>query len=328
MSFTWPFMLAGLLAVPLLVLGYRRLLARRADRRARLAAMGLVAPAATNGGRRHVAPVLMVVALTGLIVSFARPQATVATPRREGTVVLAFDTSSSMAATDLSPTRMDAAKAAAKAFVQRQPSTVRVGVVAFGESGLVMQQPTTDRAAATAAIDRLAPSGGTSLGRGIQTSLSAIVGRTVEVAEAPDGSVEATGEDLGFHGSSAVVMLSDGENTAGPDPVRVAEIASVAGVKVYPVGLGSPEGTVLQVDGFQVSTALDEAMLRQIAQTTDGTYFAAADEEALQKVYGSIDLAWTVRAEKVEVTGLIAGGAALLLLLAGLLSFAWFGRVV
>lgn len=329
MTFRWPVMLLALVAVPLLVVAYRRLLARRAARRAELAALGLVAPAPVSSGRRrHVAPALFLTALTLLLLSLARPEATVAQARREGTVVLAFDVSSSMAATDVAPTRMEAAKAAARAFVEKQPRSIRIGVVAFGESGLITQAPTTERPTVLAAIDRLTPQGGTALGRGIQTSLSAIVGRQVQLEGDDDGSVEAQGQDLGYHGSASVILLSDGENTAEPDPLAVAALASTAGVRVYPVGLGSPAGSVLKIDGFQVATALDEALLRQIASTTDGEYFSAADEEALTKVYQSIDLSWTVRSEQLEVTAVLAGLAALLLLLGAALSLAWFGRVI
>ena len=327
MTFTWPWALASLLLVPLVVAWYRRLGRRRVERRESLARQGIVAAVPDRGRRRAVAPALLLTAFTLLLVGLARPQATVATPTREGTVVLAFDTSSSMVATDVQPNRMDAAKAAARAFIRRQPSTIKIGVVAFGEGGLVVQQPTTNRQDALKAVDQLSPQGGTSIGRGIQTALSAIAGRVVEVDDI-GGGLEATGPDLGYFGSSAVVLLSDGENSAGPDPVAVAEIASTAGVKVYPVGLGSPAGTVVQVEGYQLATKLDEPLLRQIAQTTDGKYYQAADGAALQQVYRSIDLAWTVRKERVEVTGLLAGAAALLLLVGSSLSFAWFGRVV
>jgi Ca-activated chloride channel family protein len=328
MTFTWPWLLVSLAVVPLLVAGYRRLLRRRAARRDQLAALGLVAPAAAaSGRRRHAGPVLLLGALTLMLVAVARPQATVATPHRDGTVVLAFDASSSMRATDLAPNRMEAAKVAARAFVARQPATIKVAVVAFGDSGLILQQPTTDRARVLAAVDRLTPQGGTSLGRGIQTSLSAIAGRTVQLAQ-DDGSVEAQGGDIGYFGSAAVVLLSDGQNLDGPDPVEVAAFASTAGVRVYPIGIGSPQGTVVQIDGFQVATALDEPMLREIATTTDGEYFAADDAQALAKVYDAIDLRWTVEAEQIEVTGLLAGAAALLLLLGAGLSFVRFGRVI
>ena len=262
-----------------------------------------------------------------LLVALARPEATVAQARREGTVVLAFDVSASMAATDLAPTRIAAAKAAARAFVNRQPSTVQLAVVAFAESGLITQQPTTDRSAVLAAIDRLSPQGGTALGRGIQTSLSAIAGKPVQL-NLSNGSVEAEGQDLGYHGSAAVILLTDGENTTDPDPVEVAQIASTAGVRVYPIGLGSAKGTVLQIDGFQVATALNEPLLRQIATATDGRYYAAADEQALASVYRSIDPVWTIQARHMEITALFAGVAAVLLLLGVGLSFAWYGRVI
>jgi Ca-activated chloride channel homolog len=329
MSLGWPWMLLGLAAVPLLVLWYRRLLRRRAARRAELAALGLVAPDAVVGGwRRHAAPALFLVALVLLLTALARPEATVSQPHREGTVVLAFDVSASMAADDLAPTRMEAAKSAARAFVQRQPESVRVGVVAFSGSGLVTQEPTTDRPAVIAAIDRLRPDGGTALGSGLQTALTAIVGQPVLVDATDTQGVEPQGPDLGYHGSAAVVLLSDGENTDGPDPLDLAEIASSAGVRVYPIGLGRPEGTVLEIDGFQIATALDEPLLREIAARTDGRYFAAADEQALAAVYDSIELTWTVRAEHIEVTAAFAAAAALLVLCGVGLSLTWFGRAV
>jgi Ca-activated chloride channel family protein len=330
MTLDWPWMLLALAAVPLVVLWYRRLLRQRAERRTRLAALGLVAPGSvTTGRRRHVPPALFLVALVLLVAALARPEATVPQPRREGTVILAFDVSASMAATDVTPTRLDAAKVAARTFVERQPSTVKIGVVAFGGTGLITQEATDDRGAVVGAIDRLTTQGGTGLGRGLQTSLGAIVGRPVEVAADPaGGSVEPVGPDLGYHGSAAIVLLSDGENTDDPDPVQIADLASGAGVKVYPIGLGRPEGTVLEIDGFQVATKLDEPVLKEIAARTDGRYFPAADQQALSQVYDSIDLAWTVDAEHIELTALFAAVAALLVLVGVGLSFAWFGRAV
>ena len=328
MTFVWPWMLLSLGAVPILVTGYRRLFRRRAARRAQLAELGLTAPGAASAGRRrHVAPVLFLAATTLLLLALARPQATIAQPHREGTVILAFDVSGSMVATDLAPSRIAAAKSAARTFVQRQPATVRVGVVAFSGSGLVTQQPTTDRARVLDAIGRLTPQGGTALARGLQTSLSAIVGKTVQL-DASSGSVEPESQDLGFHSSAAVILLSDGENTATPDPLGVAELASTAGVRVYPIGIGSAKGTVLEIDGFQVATALDETLLRKIASTTDARYFAAADEKELAGMYSSIDLAWTVESEHVEITAVLAAAVAVLLLLGAGLSLAWYGRVV
>ena len=346
MSFTWPWMLLGLLAVPLLVLAYHAQQRRRDARRDELAAMGLVpvsgipgAGAPGAGGvsgvgsarsrrrdqRRHLAPVLMLAALTVLLLSLARPTATVAEPRREGTVMLAFDVSTSMAAKDISPTRMDAAKAAARTFVQRQPSTIRIGVVAFGDSALVSQQPTEDRTQVVAAIDRLTPQGATAVGRGIVSSLSAIAGKPIEVGLEP-GAGDQT--EIGYYSSAAIVLLSDGENTTDPDPLEMADLASAAGVKIYTIGVGSPQGTVLEVDGFQISTALDERSLRAISDTTDGTYYAADDAASLSKVYSSIDLAWTARTQEREVTSWFATAAAILLLLGASVSVLRSGRVV
>jgi Ca-activated chloride channel family protein len=328
MSFEWPMLLLSLVAVPLLVVAYRARLRRRDARRAELAAEGLVAPHAGRPDRwRHVAPILLLAALTLLLASLARPAATVAEPRREGTVILAFDVSTSMAAKDLAPTRLDAAKAAARTFVAKQPASIRLGVVAFGDSAVISQQPTDNRAEVLAAIERLAPQGGTALGRGIVASISAIAGKPISVDETgQDGT--AGGEDLGYYGSAAVVLLSDGENTTEPDPLVLADLASTAGVRIYPIGLGSPQGTVLEVDGFQISTALDEATLRQIAETTDGAYYAASDTAALSKVYSSIDLAWTARTAQREVTSWFAAAAAVLLLLGASVSVLRSGRVV
>lgn len=328
MRFAWPWMLLGLLAVPALVAAYRSQQRAQARRRAELAALGLV-PLADRTSRtsrgRHLAPALVLAALTVLVVSLARPSATVAEPRREGTVMLAFDVSTSMAATDMAPTRLDAAKAAARTFVGRQPSSIRIGVVAFGDSAVVSQQPTDDRAAVLAAIDRLTPQGGTAVGRGLVSALSAIAGKPVEVGAEPGAGDDA---EIGYYSSAAIVLLSDGENTVDPDPKEVADLASAAGVKVYAIGVGSTRGTVLQVDGFQVSTALDEATLKQVATTTNGAYYPAADAASLAKVYTSIDLAWTARTREREVTSWFAAAAAILLLLGAAVSVARSGRVV
>ena len=331
MTFTWPWMLLPAVAgTALLGLAYRRLSVRQARRRQELAVLGLVAPRSVPPGRgwsRRLAPTFLLAALALLLFALARPQATIAEPRREGTVVLAFDVSTSMAATDLRPSRMEAATAAARRFVQQQPSTVRIGVVAFGDSGVVTQRPTTSRAEVLAAVNRLTPQGGTAVGRGILSSLSAITGRPVPAATDPStGDLDSA--DVGYHGSAAVVLLTDGEDTSGSDPLPAAELASVAGVKVHTVGIGSPAGTVLQVDGFQVATSLDEGLLKSLAATTDGTYFPARDEQALRAVYSSIHPGWTVQRAHVEVTGAFAATAAVLLLAAALLSVVRTGRVV
>src|SRR5262249_55753 len=190
---------------------------------------------------------------------------------------------------DLQPTRMDAAKAAAKVFVNQQPTTIKIGVVAFNNGALTTQQPTIVKADVLAAIDRLSPTGGTSLGQGIFTAVARIAGKPVSLP-ANATADDIANADIGFYGSAAVVLLSDGENTSGPDPVAVAQLASTAGVHIYPIGIGSPQGTVLQIGGFSVATALDEQALMQIATVTNGKYYNAQDAATLTQIYKSIDL--------------------------------------
>lgn len=335
MSLIWPTGLLALLLVPLAVVGYRRLVARRANRRQSLAEQGLVLAGPTDR-RRWTAPLLLyLLALTVLAVALARPEATVAEPRREGTIILGFDVSNSMLAKDLEgasgQTRLQAAQTAARAFVERQPASIRLGVVAFGDNGIIVQQPTTDRTAVTAALDRLTVQGGTSLGRGIQASLSAIAGRTVELQESQegiDGSGDSGAQDIGRFSNAAVVLLSDGEDTSRIDPVEVAGQAALAGVKVFPIGLGSTQGTTIEVDGYQLATRLDEQTLTTIAEDTDGRYYPARDAAALQQVYSDIDLGWVSRAEQQEVTGLVAALAALLLAIGAGLNLRSTGRVL
>lgn len=328
LSFHWPWALLGLLALPLVLYAYRRLLSRQVKRRAELARQGMVVPLQRRRDRwRHLAPALLVLALAVMVVALARPFADVAEPKREGTVILAFDVSTSMGAKDVQPTRLESAKAAAKGFVDKQPATVKIGVVAFGGNGIIAQQPTTDKAEVLAAVNRLTPQGDTSLGRGILTSLSAIAGKPIQF----NGDSESgnTGETrVGYYGGTAVVLLTDGENTSAPDPAEVADLASAAGVKIYPIGLGSAQGTVLEVNGFSIATRLDEQSLKDIAETTGGTYYAASDSASLAKVYDSIELNWVSRSVPHEVTSLVAAIAALLLLAGAAASVMRQGRVI
>jgi Ca-activated chloride channel homolog len=335
MSFAWPLALGLLVLAPLLVLAYVRLVRRRARRTAELAAQGF-APneaAVRTRRRRHVPFALFLAGLTLLLFSLARPQADVRVPEREGTVILALDVSSSMRAADLKPTRLAASKAAAAAFIDRQPSEVRIGVVAFSDGSLVIQPPTKDRDTVKAAVKRLTPQGSTSLAQGIFASLKLIAGKPIVLPKQTAGADDAEGLDvdkveIGFYGSAVVVLLSDGENTGRRDPRQMAELASVAGVKVYPVGMGTREGAAVEIDGFSVATALDEKSLQDIAAVTDGKYFRASDAGALSGVYDQIDLEWRTRTERTEVTGVVAGIAAALFVLGGALSLLWFGRVV
>ena len=336
MSFLWPPGLVLLLLLPLGI-GLDRFLDRR--RRRALATLGGLRPGATGivgrrrGALRRIPPVLFVLGLAVLLLGLARPQAMVSVPRQEGTVILAFDVSGSMAATDLAPTRIAAAQAAAKAFVERQPSSVVIGVVAFSDSGVAVQQPTNDQAAILGAIGRLAPEKGTSVGRGILASLDVIAtaaaGPNVNYysAASPTPTPEPTPVPAGTHAPAVIVLLTDGENNEQPDPVAAAQTAAARGVRIFPVGIGSAAGSDLALNGFTVHTALDEATLQQVADTSGGTYAAAADAATLMSIYDHLDTAIVLRNEELELTGVVAGVGLLLLLAAGLTSLAWLGRV-
>ncbi len=328
MSFIWPSMLLTLLLVPLVVGLYLRLSVRR---RQAVAGAGSLAVAqsgtgAAPGFRRHLPALVYLAGLTLLLLALARPELLVSLPRAEGTVILAFDVSNSMAADDLEPTRIDAAKAAARQFIESQPLSVLVGVVAFSNGGLVVQPPTTDRAALLDTVERLSPQGGTSLGQGIFTSLNAIAGEAISIDES-DLEEGLSSLQIGNYPSAVIVLLSDGENTGPPDPLEIAQVAAEAGVRIYPIGIGSAAGSVVEVEGFNILTQLDEATLQQIAGLTNGAYYHAEDAESLEEVYGDVDLRLTIRGEKMEATSLFASASLFLFLVGGALALSWFGRV-
>jgi Ca-activated chloride channel family protein len=332
MSFIAPEMFFLLISIPLFVLLYLRLQQRRKRIAEAYNKFGLAQTQGRGlGRRRHVPLIFFLIGLTILIVALARPQAVVNLPKIQGTIILAFDVSGSMAADDLKPTRMEAAKAAARDFIQRQPLTVQIGVIAFSESGFSVQPPTHDEEAILAAIDRLSPTRGTSLGNGILISLNTLfppepvpdeiysdllLTPTPEPEPVPPGS----------YNSAAIILLTDGENTADPDPIEAAQAAADRGVRVYTIGLGSPTGTTLHVNGFTVHTQLDEVMLKEISEMTDGVYYLAENAEDLQSIYNDIGAQLIVKAEATEITALFAGAGILILLIGGFLSLIWFSR--
>src|SRR4029077_10508421 len=333
MSFAWPVMLLLLGAIPIGVAGYLVLERRR---RRRVVSYGLIPSGdgrtQASRVRRRIPAVLVVAGLAMLFVGLARPQDELALPRNEGTVILAFDVSRSMAATDVAPSRMEAAKAAAREFVQRQPTSVVIGVVAFSDSGLSVQVPTSDQSQVLAAIARLQPQRGTSVGQGILVSLDAIAaaedirGPDYYSNRSPEPTPEPTPVPAGSHEAASIVLLTDGESNVSPDPLAAAQRAADRGVRIYTVGLGSAAGTSLHLDGCTVHTQLDEASLKAIADRTGGAYFSAAGQADLREVYDTLDTRLVVRPEAMEVTSLFAGAGVLILALGGLASVLWLGR--
>ena len=333
MSFVWPTLLLSLVLVPVLFYIYFRMQRRRRELAAKFGALGIARDARGRGPGtyQHIPPMMFLGGIAILLVSLARPQATVSLPRLEGTVVLTFDISGSMAATDLQPTRMEAAKAAATQFVKNQPQSVLIGVVAFSDGGVSVQPPTDNREETLATIERLVPRRGTSIANGILVALNAIAiqngGPSILQSDPTTETQEALPQPQGWYPSSVIVLLSDGENNQNPDPLAAADLAADLGVRVYTVGIGSPQGVDLEVEGFTVHTQLDEGMLQAISFDTGGQYYNATNEKDLFRIYDDLEPKLSIKREDMEVTSLFAGLGMLVFLIGGALSLFWFGRV-
>jgi len=340
-TFIWPEMLWGLLAVPLLVALYFWMLRRRKKTALRYASLSLVKEAMGQGltWRRHLPPALLLTAITALLFAMARPAAVVTLPSAEKTIVLAIDVSGSMAATDVLPDRMTAAKEAAKAFVADLPRGVRIAVVQFAGAAAVVQAPTLSRDDVVAAIDRLQLQRGTAIGSGIVLSLatlfpdagidlSQITGqRAMPPAPGDAPKPEFVPVAPGSYSSAAIILLTDGQRTTGPDPVEAAQMAADRGVRVYTVGVGTKEGEVIGFEGWSMRVRLDEETLKNIATLTRADYFYAGTAQDLKKVYQGLSTRMIVEKKETEISALFAAFAALLVMVAAGLSLWWFGRV-
>ncbi len=335
MSFIWPALLWSLLTIPLLGLLYLRMQERRSQFALRYGSLGLVQQGAGRGlgSRRHIPAMLFLGGLSLLLLAMARPQMPVSLPKAEGTVILAFDVSGSMTATDFQPTRMEAAKAVAKEFVERQPASVQIGIVAFSEGGFSVQIPTNDEAAIIAAIDRLQPQRGTSLANGILVSLNAIANANGDSASFANNSADGTPlatpfpVPAGSEHSAVIVLITDGENNMEPDPFAAAQAAADRGVRIHTIGIGSAAGIELEVNGFTVFTQLDEVTLQQISDITEGLYYNAQTEEDLRNIYENIEPRLKLEKEQTEITAILAGLSIFILLTGGMLSLFWFSHV-
>jgi Ca-activated chloride channel homolog len=332
MTFIWTNLLWSLVLIPLLTLFYIRMQKRRQLLAVRYGSLGLVQQATGRsfGARRHIPAILFLVGLTVLFIALARPQMVIGLPKVEGIVILAFDISGSMAAEDFAPNRLEAAKAVAIDFVERQPSSVKVGVVAFSEGGISVQIPSNDQATIVESIERLVPQRGTSLANGIVVSLNTIANITgdepitsLDREEAPTPVAPAAS----LNEAVSIILLTDGENNMNPDPVNAALFAAERGVRIHTIAVGSPEGTQLTVNGFTVFTQVNEAALQQISDLTQGIYFNAQNEDDLREVYETIEPGLRVEQEETEVTAVFAAVSILLLLVGGILSLLWFSRV-
>jgi len=337
MSFLWIEMLWALAVVPALITAYVLAQRRRRKYALRYASLSIVKEALGRGPgiRRHIPPFLFLMGLTTMVVALARPVATITLPSQQGTVILTLDVSGSMRADDLKPSRIEAAKSAARAFVEKQPRNVRIGVVSFSNNAAIVQAPTTDREAVLAAISRLTTQRATAIGSGILTSLDAIFeeagARPTPSSRDPLALSEPTSTPTplsrGTYAPAIVVLLSDGASNSGPPPLQVVKQAADRGVRVYAVGVGSPDGTILRVEGRSIRVRLDEETLKRIAEETDAGYFKADSETDLHKIYENLSTNVVFKAEQTELTAGFTGLATMLMLVAGTLSLLWFSRL-
>jgi len=349
MSFLWPQALWLLLLVPALAGLYVLLLRRKKKAALRYASLGLVREALGPGHRfrRHVPPLLFLLAMTALIVAVARPSATITLPSEQRTIILCIDVSLSMRATDVEPSRIAAAREAAKAFIQDQPPDVRIGIVSFAGSASVVQKPTRDRDDLIAALDRLQLQLHTAIGSGIIMSLATLFpdeGLELGLAdfgvtpmrEAPRGkSLDRQNDPKrefqpvppGSNRNAAIIMLTDGRRTIGPDPLDAARMAAERGVKVYAVGFGKPGGGTANVDGMPIYMRFDEETLKAIAALTEAEYFQASSASELKKVYETLNARYVLEKKETEISALASAIGAVLVIAAAGLSLAWFNRI-
>jgi len=350
MTFESPQALWLLLALPVLTGLYVLLQRRRTRAAVRYASLALIRTAMGTRAqwRRHVPPLIFLVAFGALIVAMARPSAVVTLPSEQRTIILAIDVSLSMRATDVEPSRIAAAREAAKTFVQEQPSDVRIGVVAFAGSASIVQKPTGDRKELIDAIDRLQLQLHTAIGSGIIVSLAALFPEDAAELEAANTSARG-GRDAprsapidkpksepkkerkpvppGSNRSGAIILLTDGRRTTGPDPLDAARLAADRGVKVFTVGFGSADFSSANVDGMSIYMRFDEETLKAIALATAAEYFHAGSGSDLKKVYETLNARYVLEKKETEISALLCALGALLVLIAAGLSVAWFGRV-
>jgi Ca-activated chloride channel family protein len=315
MSFQAPLFLAGLVLVPLVAWAY----VAQSRRRARAAEAFALAPVQPSvvprrpGWRRHVPMAAYALALTALVVALARPETTVAVPDERASIMLVTDISGSMQATDVSPSRLVAARESAEDFLDAVPRDIRVGAMAFNQRPRALSAPTTDRDAVRAALARLEPSGGTATGDALSAALTILARqRSADGSDSPP--------------PSAIVLLSDGTSVRGRNPVDVARDAAEQKVPIYTIALGTDQGTI-EVEGQTKRVPPDREAMAQVAQISGGETFTPTDADALAAVYERLGSQVGTKMEERQVTAWWAGGAVALLAVAAGLSLAWFGRL-
>ena len=349
MRFLWPDLLWSLLFVPLLIVAYIAVLRRRKKAVLRYSSMLLVRDALgpAQRFRRHIPPLLFLLAMISALFAAARPSATVVLPAEYLTLVLAMDVSRSMQASDVEPTRMFAAQGAAKQFIDELPSSVRLGIVSFAGTAAVVQTPTESRPDMIAAIERFQLQRGTATGSGLILALAMLFpqdgidlesevfrsnsrygSRALPPAGAkPEAPTPKRAPVMpASYTGGAIILLSDGRRTTGPAPLEAAKMAAERGVRVYTVGFGTNQGAMIGDEGWSFYARLDEPTLKAVAQMTGGEYFQASSAADLRKIYEGLNLKFSMEKRETEISALFAALAALLTVLAAGLSVLWFRR--
>jgi len=352
MQFVWPQALWALLLAPLLLAFYLWLLRRK--QRSALAYPSLALVRTAMGPRklwrRHVPPALLGLALISAVVGMARPVASVVLPADYMTLVLAIDVSRSMLAEDVEPNRIKAAQAAVKDFIRELPPNIRVGVVSFAGAAQLVQGITDQREELVASIDRFQLQRGTATGSGLLMALSTLLpnaGIDLEAAiygqgfggyggygnsaspapvSPPKAKPSFTPVPAGSYSAGAIVLLSDGRRTTGPDPLEAAKQAAQRGVRVYTVAFGTPNGFIPGFEGSSFYAKVDEETLQAIAKATEGEFFRAGNSNDLKLIYEHLSTKFALERRDTEISALWAALSLVLLLCAGGLSLAWFRR--
>lgn len=298
MTLLSPGWLLLLLAVAALAVGQVLVARRRRRYAARFTDVQLLAsvmPRRPSWVRRYVPAGLLLLALTSLVVSVARPATQVRTPKERATVVLAIDVSNSMAATDVSPSRLAAAEQGALAFVDTLPPRLQLGLVSFSGTAEVLVPPTTDRDQVRSAIRTLQLGPGTAIGEGVYASLSTIAAaaRSASSAGTPDGGTLAPPP-------ARIVLISDGETTRGRPNDQAGDAALVAHVPVSTIAYGTPDGT-LELQGQTIAVPVNTQALQDLAQQTQGSYHRATSGDELRSVYQGLgsSIGYDVRTREV-----------------------------
>jgi Ca-activated chloride channel homolog len=325
MSFSSPWWLLTLIPVAALAAAYLIAIRRRQRYAVRFATLPMLDKLVPSrpAWRRHVPTTLVLIALAGLGLAAARPELTLRVPHERATVIVAIDTSASMRATDVDPTRMDAAKAAASDFIDELPDTFNVGVVGFAGSTSVIAEPSTDHDQVQRRLQNVTLSGGTAIGEAVHTALEQIA----QVDRNADGSSDSSDGEPTDPPPARIVLLSDGANTAGRSPGTAAEAATEAGVPVSTIAYGTPDG-VITSEGLEIPVPVDHETMSSLAAGTGGQSYTAESGDQLREVYDDIGSSIGWRTEQRDITGYLAALALMIGTAAAALSLRWFSRLI